>query len=122
MFCVLVELCSRERTFAPYDAGDVGGELSHIRMGDHSSNVMPDDVNRLFDAHMLCHQLIQVLCEHVFGVAIRRVGRVTGPAVVRSYYSVAGFGEGASDMAELIGCLWEAVNEEDGALGFARGG
>ena len=121
MFCVLIEVCPWERTFAPYDTGHVGRKLNYIRMGDHSPNVMPHDVDRLFDPHVLCHQLIQVLCKHVLGVAIRRVGRVPGTAVVWDYDSIAGFSEGDSGMAELVGCLWEAVDEENGTLRLARG-
>lgn len=74
VFGVFVEGGSREGAFALNDAGDVGGELSHIRMGDHTPNVVPDNMDRLFDAHMLRHQFVQILSEHILGVAIGWVG------------------------------------------------
>ncbi len=122
MLVVLVEFGAGEWTLAPDDAGNFGGELSHVRMGDHSPNIVPNDMDRLFDAYMLRHQLVQILSEHILGIAIRWVGRVTGATVVWSYDSVAGFSERDSDMAELVGCLWEAVDEENSTLRLARGG
>ncbi len=64
---------------------------------------------------------MQILSQHILGVAIGWVGRVSSTAVVRSDDSVAGFGERDRDMAELVGCLWEAVDEEYGALRLAGG-
>ena len=58
VFVVFVELCAGEWTFAPDDAGDVGGELSHICVGDHSADVVAHDVDGFFDPHMYCHQLV----------------------------------------------------------------
>ena len=121
VFGVFVELGAGEWTLAPDNAGDIGGELSNICMGDHTPNIMPYDMDRLFDAHMLRHQFVEILSEHILGVAIRRVGRVPSTTVVWSYNSVAGFSERDGDMAELIRCLWEAVNEENGTLRLARG-
>ena len=119
---VLVERGAGEWTLAPDDAGDVGRELRDVGVGDHPSNIVPHDVNRLFDAHVLRDQCVQVLREHVLGVAIGRMRRVSSTAVVWSYDPIAGFGEGDGDVAELVGCLREAVDEEDGTLGLAGGG
>lgn len=119
---IFVKFRARKWTLAPDNAGDVGGELSDVRMGDHSSNVVPHDMNRLFDAHMLRHQFVQVLSEHILGVAIGWVGRVSSTTVVWGYHSIAGFREGDGDMTELVGRLWEAVDEKNGTFGIAGGG
>lgn len=89
VFVVFVKFGAGEWTLAPDDAGDVGGELGYIRMGDHSPNIMPHDMDRLFDAHMLRHQFVQILGEYILGVAIRRVGRVPSTTIVWNYDSVA---------------------------------
>lgn len=39
-------------------------------------------------------------------------------AVVGRQDAVAGVGEGDEDVAELVGCFWEAVDEEDGPFGL----
>ena len=122
VFGVFVEFGTGERALAVDDAGDVRGELGGIGVGDHAANVVSDDVDRLFDAHMLRHQFEKILREDVFGVAVRRVGGVSGASVVGGDDSVAGLSEWDGDMAELVGCLWEAVDEEDGTLRLARGG
>ena len=49
------------------------------------------------------------------------MGRVPGATVVWSDDPEAGFRERDNDMAELVRCFWEAVDEEYGALGLARG-
>ena len=58
VFGVFVEFGTREGTLAPNDTGDLGRKLSGVRMGDHSSNVVSDDMDRLFDAQMLRHQFV----------------------------------------------------------------
>ena len=121
VFGLFVEPGARKRTLAPDDAGDVGGELRDVGMSDHPSNVVADDVDGFSNAHVISHQRVQVMSEHILGVAIGWVGRVSGAAVVGSDDSVASFSERDSYMAELIGCLWEAMDEEYGALGLARG-
>lgn len=74
VFVIFVELRTGEQTLAPYHAGDVGGELGNVGVGDHSPNVGSDDVYGLLDAHVLRHQFVEILSEHGFGVAIRWVG------------------------------------------------
>ncbi len=55
VFAVVVEFSTGQWALAPNDAGDVGRELRNIGMRDHSANVVSDDMDRLFDAHMLRH-------------------------------------------------------------------
>lgn len=59
---------------------------------------------------------MQVRGEDFFGVARRRAGGIACAAVVGGDDAVAGGGEGRDHMAELVGGLGEAVDEEDGAL------
>lgn len=122
VFVIFVELRAGEQTLAPYHAGDVGGELGNVGVGDHSSNVGSDDVYWLLDAHVLRHQFVEVLSEHGFGVAIRWAGRVSSATVIGSDDPVAGFCERNGDVPELVACLREAVDEEYGTLGLASGG
>ena len=58
VFGVFVERGAGEWTLAPDDAGDVGGELSNIGVSDHSSYIVSDHMDWLFDPHMLRHQFV----------------------------------------------------------------
>ena len=122
MFAIFVELRTGEQTLAPYHAGDVEGKSGNVGVGDHSPNVGSDDVYGLLDAHVVSHQFVEILSEHGFGVAIRWVGGVSSATVIGGDDPVAGFCERNGDVAELVGCLWEAVDEEYGAFGLASGG
>ncbi len=65
---------------------------------------------------------MEVLGYDGFGVAVRRLRGVSVAAVVGRQHAVAGVGEGDEDVAELVGCFREAVDEEDGAFGLWGGG
>ena len=102
MLGVFVEGGSREGTLAPDDAGDARGELSDVGVGDHAADIVSHDVDWLFDADVLGDQFVEILSEHVFGVAVWRVGGVPSATVVWDYDSIAGLSEGAGDVAELV--------------------
>ena len=103
MLGVLIEGGSREGTLAPNDACNGRWELRDVCVSNHAADIVAHDVNGLGDADVLGDQFIEILREDVLGVAVWRVGGVPGATIVGDYDSVAGLGEGAGDVAELVG-------------------
>lgn len=112
----VVDAGAGEGAFAPDEGGAGRGEEMGVGVGDHAADVVADDVHGVLDAQLGGQQGVQVGRQDFLGVACRGPGGVAGTAVVGGDDVVAGGGKGRDHMAELVGGLREAVDEEDGTL------
>lgn len=111
---------ARHDTLAPGDAGDVLGVARGVGVRDHGADVVADDVDLVRDAEDVVDEVEEVGGEGGLAEFVGEaggLGGLAGAAVVRGDDAIARRREGLDDMAEVVGGVWEAVNEEEGAFG-----
>lgn len=102
---------------------DALGVARGVGVRDHGAHVVADDVDLVRDAEDVVDEVEEVGGEGGLAEFVGEaggLGGLGGAAVVRGDDAVARRREGLDDMAEVVGGVWEAVNEEEGALWLFR--
>lgn len=87
-------------------------------MRNHSTNIVAHDVDWLRDAQVLCQKRVNIACHDNLGVSVAGVRGMASTSVVGSNNTVSSIAQRCNDMAKLVGCLREAVDQENDTLGL----
>jgi hypothetical protein len=110
----------RERGVHDDQVGDLVAIRLGVGVGNHQTDVVADERDRVLDSNVLAQQSVDVDRHGALVVAAGRPPRVSGAPVVGCDYSEAGVDERRNDVTPLMPGLREPVQEHDGAPSGAR--